>query len=122
MNQAYKAKETSIVLGSVLVKVFQLPNGEYRLSQSQVTEAIGKRNRSIIEFLGGKSLEALPYKGSELSESLSVEGANKPITETLSKAHVFQAWDVAESAFKRRESLINSNCARRVKSRHNSEP
>lgn len=80
MNEAYKARETSIPLGSVLVKVFQLPNGEYRLSQSQITEAIGKRNRSIIEFLDGKSLEALPYKGSELSESLAVEGANKPIT------------------------------------------
>lgn len=80
MSEAYKAKEATIVLGSVLVKVFQIPNGEYRLSQTQVTEAIGKRNRSIIEFLAGKSSEALPHKASELSESLPVEGANKPIT------------------------------------------
>lgn len=80
MSETYKAKGTTIILGTVLVEVFQLPNGEYRLSQTQVTEAIGKRNRSIIEFLGGKSQEALPYKGFELSESLAVEGANKPIT------------------------------------------
>lgn len=80
MSETAKAKEAEITLGTALIKVFQLPNGEYRLSQSQVTEAIGKRNRSIIEFLGGKSLEALPYKGFELSESLPVEESNKPIT------------------------------------------
>lgn len=80
MSHVYKAKEEEIVLGTVLIKVFQLPNGEYRLSQSQVTEAIGKPNRSIIQFLGGKSLEALPYKGFELSKSLEVEGSNRPIS------------------------------------------
>ena len=80
MSKTYKAKEATIVLGTALIKVFQLPDGTYRLSQTQVTDAIGKRNRSIIEFLGGKSPEALPHKSFELSESLAVEGANKPIT------------------------------------------
>jgi hypothetical protein len=80
MSEVSRAKGTSIVLGTVYIEVFQLPSGEYRLSQSQVTEAIGKPNRSIIQFLDGKSPEALHYKEFELSNSLAVEGSNKPIT------------------------------------------
>lgn len=80
MNEGYKAKEAEIILGTVLIKVFQLPNGEYRLSQSEVANAIGKRPRSIYEFVEGKSSEALPHKGFDFTNSLAVEVSNKPIT------------------------------------------
>lgn len=79
MSEFYKAKEATLVLGNAVIKVFQLPNGEYRLSQSEVTKTIGKPNRSIIEFLNGKSVEALSHRSFELSESLSVDSFNKPI-------------------------------------------
>ena len=58
-----KAVRATIQLGMVLLEVFQLPNGEYRLSQTQVAEAVGKREFSVRDFLQSKSPEALPYKG-----------------------------------------------------------
>jgi len=79
MAQTAKARKAIIQLGSNLLEVFQLPTGEYRLSQSEVTGVIGKPNRSIIEFLQAKSSEVLQYKEFELSKALPVESSNKPI-------------------------------------------
>lgn len=73
-----KARERTIPLGSIFLWVFQLPSGRYRLSQTQVAEAIGKPESSFREFLASKSPEALPYKGFH-SGKLSVEGRNMPI-------------------------------------------
>ncbi len=77
-----KAKRDSIDLGSRKLAVFQMPNGEYKLSQEQCMTAIGKNVRkndsSFRDFLASKSPEALPYKGFE-SGTFKVEGSNKPI-------------------------------------------
>lgn len=73
-----KARERTIFLGEISLYVFQLPSGEYKLSQTQVAEAIGKPESSFREFLASKSPEALPYKGFH-SGKLSVEGRNMPI-------------------------------------------
>lgn len=72
------AKKTVINYGSELLEVFQLPDTSYELSMTQVTEAIDKPNRSFIEFLAGKSMEALPYKDYKFSDRLT-EGAGRPI-------------------------------------------
>ena len=45
------------------LEVFQLPSGEYKLSQTQVAEAIGGLEANVRRFLASKSPEALPYKG-----------------------------------------------------------
>lgn len=73
-----KARRRTIKLGDISLSVFQLAAGAYRLSQTQVAEAIGKDESSFREFLESKSPEALPYKDFE-SGKLSVEGSNKPI-------------------------------------------
>ncbi len=73
-----KAKRRTIHLGDIPLEVFQLPSGEYKLSQTQAAEAIEKDERSFREFLGSKSPEALPYKGFE-SAKLAVEDSNVPI-------------------------------------------
>ena len=78
MSNAIRAKRVEIELGDKKIEVFQLPNGEYKLSQTQVTEAIDKPESSFRQFLGSKSLEALPYKGFR-SVKLPVEGNNKSI-------------------------------------------
>lgn len=78
VNGALKAKEVTIWLGTIPLQVFQLPTGEYRLSQAQVAKAIAKGEVSFRDFLKSKSLEALPYKGFR-SVKWSVEGNNAPI-------------------------------------------
>ena len=58
-----KATRTTIKYGSVDLEVFMLPDGTYKLSQTQAGLAIEKGDKSLREFLAGKSPEALPHKG-----------------------------------------------------------
>lgn len=74
-----KAKRRTIYLGDKPLEVFQLASGEYRLSQTQVAEAIEKPESSFREFLESKSLEALPYKDFQ-SGKMPVEDSNRPIS------------------------------------------
>jgi len=57
-----KARRATIELGDRILQVFQLPDGEYGLSQTQVGELPGKDENYVRKFLGSKSPEALPYK------------------------------------------------------------
>jgi len=67
---AARAKRRTIDLGEIPLEVFQLPSGDYRLSQTQVAEAIGKEERSFRDFLASKSPEAAPYRVSVPRNSL----------------------------------------------------
>ncbi|MEM9769990.1 MAG: hypothetical protein AAF889_00040 [Cyanobacteria bacterium P01_D01_bin.73] len=49
-----KAKRATIQLGDRELEVFQLPDGSYRLSQSQVAEAVEKPEANFPDFLGKK--------------------------------------------------------------------
>lgn len=57
-----KARRATIFLGDIPLYVFQLLSGQYKLSQTQVAEAIGKDEANVRDFLASKSPEALPYK------------------------------------------------------------
>lgn len=55
-----KARRATIALAGIELEVFMKPSGEYVMSQSQVAEAVGKKEFSIRDFLGSKQLETLP--------------------------------------------------------------
>lgn len=55
-----KAKRASIQIAGIEVEVFQLPNGEYVMSQTQIAKAVEKHDFSISRFLTSKHLESLP--------------------------------------------------------------
>lgn len=76
-----KARRRTIYLGDKPLEVFQLASGEYRLSQTQVAEAIEKDESSFRKFLGSEAVEALPYKDFD-SGKLPVEDSNRPINPT----------------------------------------
>ncbi|NJN62577.1 MAG: hypothetical protein HC795_14610 [Coleofasciculaceae cyanobacterium RL_1_1] len=40
-----KAKRATIAIGTMEIDVFQLPDGSYRMSQTQVAETIGQSER-----------------------------------------------------------------------------
>lgn len=63
MSETVRAKRAEIELGDFTLEVFQLPNGDYRLSQSQVAEIVEKDETLVRRFSTSKSPEALPYKG-----------------------------------------------------------
>ena len=60
-----KAKRATIELGDRELEVFQLPDGSYWLSQTQVAEAVGKAEFSFRRFSTSKWLKALPGMDSE---------------------------------------------------------
>lgn len=68
-----KAVRATIQLGMISLEVFQLPNGEYRLSQRQVAKAVGKGESNVRSFLKSNALEALPFKGLTFAQ-IGVEG------------------------------------------------
>lgn len=73
------ARKEIINYGTESLEVFQLPNGEYQLSMTQVAESIGKPTRSFSsDFLAGKSMEALPYKEYKFFE-VFYEGVGRPV-------------------------------------------
>ncbi|MBD2510717.1 hypothetical protein H6G91_26195 [Nostoc muscorum FACHB-395] len=54
-----KAKRAVITIAGIEVEVFQIPNGGYVMSQTQVAEIVGKDRKSMSRFLGEKRLEPL---------------------------------------------------------------
>jgi len=81
-TKTYKAKRCKIHIGDILLAVFQLPDGSYRLSLSEVAGVADKQARSIFEFLRSKYLKALLADESNLSISgkVAVEGSQGLIT------------------------------------------
>lgn len=61
-EQVVKAKKVEIKLGNFKIDVYQIPNGEYRLSQIQISQLVEAGETSFRDFLVSKSPEALPYK------------------------------------------------------------
>jgi len=75
MNRIAKAARTIIFLGDISLEVFMLPDGKYRLSQTQAAESIEKGEISFRRFLTSGSAEAVPYKEFR-SDKISIEGNN----------------------------------------------
>ena len=62
-TEVIKVEKVVIELGKIKIDVYEIPNGEYRLSQTQIAEIIKENEISFRRFLRSKSPEALPYKG-----------------------------------------------------------
>jgi hypothetical protein len=57
-----KAKRAITAIASIEIEVFQLPNGDYVMSQSQVAIAVDLQGIYVLRFLDEKQPEALPGK------------------------------------------------------------
>jgi hypothetical protein len=101
-----KARRETIALGSIPLDVFQLPDGSYRMSQTQVAEAVDLEESYIRRFLSSKWLKALPGmdRSSDDFERIDYEGRGKPIRaiplETATLFWVYQVWQ------KNRQALV----------------
>jgi hypothetical protein len=79
----YAKKEIMKIGDGYELEVFQLPNGEYQLSRTQVSEAIDVKRlgRDFAEFITGNSPEAVPCK-EHIFPKILTEGVGRPITGT----------------------------------------
>ncbi|MBD2234879.1 hypothetical protein [Phormidium tenue] len=58
-----KAKRAPVAIGQLSVDGFQMPDGSYRMSQTQAAESVGLSERNAREFLQSKSFKALMGEG-----------------------------------------------------------
>lgn len=59
MSETVKAQRTDIAIGSLTVDGFMLPDGSYRMSQTQAAEAIDKPEINARRFLTSKAIKGL---------------------------------------------------------------
>ena len=67
MTDSVRAVRASVQIGSLMVDGFMLPDGSYRMSQTQAAECVGKPARSTFDFLQSKALKRLLSEGEALS-------------------------------------------------------
>ena len=60
MAKTIKAERATILLGDIPIEVYQLPDGSYKLSGRNVTDAVSEANNTLIRYYGVKSLKDLP--------------------------------------------------------------
>jgi len=58
-----KAKRATVEIGQQPVDGFQMPDGSYRMSQTQAAECVGKPQRNAGRFLESKGIKALRGEG-----------------------------------------------------------
>jgi hypothetical protein len=59
MTDLVKATRATVKLGTLTIDGFMLPNGEYRMSQTQAAEIIQLTERNAREFLDSKTFKRL---------------------------------------------------------------
>ncbi|NEO34578.1 MAG: hypothetical protein F6K36_30150 [Symploca sp. SIO3C6] len=72
MSETVIATRKTITIGPLSVDGFMLPDGSYRMSQTQTAEAIGLNEINARRFLGSKSIKGLLGKG-YTPDTLAVE-------------------------------------------------
>lgn len=63
MSESIKATRTIVQIGSLTVDGFMLPDGSYRMSQTQAAEAVGLVERNARDFLRSNALKSLLGEG-----------------------------------------------------------
>lgn len=79
-----KAKRETIFVGSLEIEGFQMPDGSYRMSQSQAAECIGTTAQNASNFLRSKAFKALRGESytDQVSEPIAVESTDQARGET----------------------------------------
>jgi len=63
MSESIKATRATLAIGALTVDAFMLPDGSYRMSQTQAADLVGLSERNAREFLDSKTFERLAGKG-----------------------------------------------------------
>ncbi len=76
MNESIKAIRATVSIGELVVDAFMLPDGSYRMSQTQLAEAVGKDEINARRFLTSKSINAIRGE-SYTPDSIEVSSPNE---------------------------------------------
>ncbi|MEG4535373.1 hypothetical protein [Microcoleus sp. D2_18a_D3] len=80
MSESVRAVRASVQIGALTVDGFMLPDGSYRMSQTQVAEAAGLSRRNVSDFLRSNALKSLLGEGytSTIFEREEIEIESEP--------------------------------------------
>lgn len=114
-----KAISATILLGTIGLQVYQLPDGGYKVDAIGVMGAVDKQKQSLTRFINGKSPLALPFSGYNFTKvaSIPVEGNAqliKPIPILLATAY----WlNQANKGNQRAQALVQASMAESIERR-----
>lgn len=63
MTDSTKATRATVTIGNLAIEGFMLPDGGYRLSQTQAAESVGLKVQNVSDFLRSKALKSLMGEG-----------------------------------------------------------
>lgn len=75
MSESIKATRATVAIGALTVDAFMLPDGSYRMSQTQASEAVGLSRQNVSDFLRSNAIKTLLGEGytSPISGSEQIE-------------------------------------------------
>lgn len=104
-----KAQRRTIYIGDIPLEVAMLPDGGYRLSQTQVTSAIEKHHSSFAQFFRPKCfkawLELVPGLRNSMT-SVEIDGSNLPIASISIKTALVYWFKWAEKGNNKAKALV----------------
>ncbi|NEZ67823.1 hypothetical protein D0962_34570 [Leptolyngbyaceae cyanobacterium CCMR0082] len=100
MTDSTKATRASIQIGDLTVDGFMLPDGSYRMSQTQTAEAVGKDESNARKFLGSKGIKTLLSKGYtpgsiEVDPNDQIRGQTRINALPLDVVSAFWVWELS---------------------------
>src|SRR4028118_740186 len=122
MAESVRAVRASVQIGSLTVDGFMLPDGSYRMSQTQAAEGVGLSERNAREFLQSKALKTLLGEGytpatSEIEPSVGqARGGSRIRALPLEVVGAYWLWQAArgnKTALSLAMSLLTENLERR---------
>ena len=63
MSESIKATRATVAIGNLTVDGYMLPDGSYRMSQTQAAETVGKEEFNARDFLASKTFKRLSGEG-----------------------------------------------------------
>lgn len=100
-EEATKAQRATVHIGSLEVDGFMLPDGSYRMSQTQAAESIAKDESNARKFLASKAIKTLlgedytPGKSEriEVVSDSQIRGQTRFIPYSLEETIAFWLWE-----------------------------
>ena len=78
MTESVRAVRAAVQIGSLTVDGFMLPDGNYRMSQTQAAECVGKPEINARRFLDSKAIKALLGQG-YTPDTIEIESSSEQV-------------------------------------------
>jgi hypothetical protein len=77
VTESIRATRAAVQIGSITVDGFMLPDGSYRMSQTQAAECVGKPEINARRFLSSRFLEGKPFALIDVETPCVMRGATR---------------------------------------------